>query len=69
MQNEQSAVHVAPNEMLAVKTEMTFGDGFRFGCGFMAAFVIFSIAFTVFSLILTGLAFLVAPGLSGLLPH
>ncbi len=57
----------APNEMVALKTEMTFGDGFRFGCGFMAAFVIFAIAFTLLSLILTGLAFLFAPGLAGML--
>ena len=69
MHNEPASAPVASNEMLAVKTEMTFGDGFRFGCGFMAAFIIFAIAFTLFSLILAGLAFLIAPGLAGLLPR
>ena len=64
MQNEHAPV---PNDLVALKTEMTFGDGFRFGCGFMAAFIIFTIALTLFSLILTGLAFLFAPGLAGML--
>jgi len=62
MQNETHPAPLAPNEMLAVKSEMTFGDGFRFGCGFMAALTIFTIAFTLFSLILVGMAMLVAPG-------
>jgi hypothetical protein len=64
MQNEPIP---APNDLVALKTEMTFGDGFRFGCGFMAAFIIFAIVLTLFSLILIGLAFLFAPGLAGML--
>lgn len=59
-----------PNDLVALKTEMTFGDGFRFGCGFMAAFIIFAIVLALFSVILAGLAFLFAPGLAGvLIPH
>jgi len=55
--------------MLSVKTDLTFGDGFRFGCGFMSAFVVFWIILTILSILLAGLAFLIAPSLSNLLPR
>ena len=51
-------------EALSVRTDLTFGDGFRFGCGFMAAFVVFWVVLTILSGVLAGLAFLVAPGIS-----
>lgn len=69
MQDEQPAAHAPSTEMMTVKADMTFGDGFRFGCGFMSAFIIFWIVITILGMILAGLAFVVAPGLSNLLPH
>jgi hypothetical protein len=63
MQNDPSTMA----EALSVRTDLTFGDGFRFGCGFMAAFVIFWVILTILSGVLAGLAFLVAPGISRLL--
>ena len=47
-----------------MRTDLTFGDGFRFGCGFMAAFVVFWVMLTILSGVLAGLAFLIAPGIS-----
>jgi hypothetical protein len=52
-----------------VKPDLTFGDGFRFGCGFMAAIIVFWIVLGILSSLLAGLAFLIAPQLSNLLPH
>ena len=51
-------------EALSMRTDLTFGDGFRFGCGFMAAFVVFWVMLTILSGVLAGLAFLIAPGIS-----
>ena len=55
------------SEALTVRTDLTFGDGFRFGCGFMAAFVIFWVLLTILSGVLAGLAVLVAPGIQRLI--
>ena len=56
-------------EYQTVKTDMTFGDGFRFGCGFMAAVVVFWIILVILSGLMAGVAFLIAPQLTNLLPH
>ncbi len=51
--------------MVAVRTDLTFGDGFRFGCGFTAAFVIFWLGLAIIGLLLSGVALLIAPQLLG----
>jgi hypothetical protein len=56
----------APAEMMAVRTDLTFGDGFRFGCGFTAAFVIFWLALIILGLLLAGAALVLAPQLFGI---
>lgn len=56
-----------PAETLTVHADLTFGDGFRFGCGFMAAFVMFWVVLTILISLVAGLAFLVAPNLPRLL--
>ena len=63
----QSEPVPAVTETLSLKSDLTFGDGFRFGCGFMAALAIFSLALTILSGVIAGVAFLIAPGLSSLL--
>jgi hypothetical protein len=63
----QSEPVPAITETLSLKSDLTFGDGFRFGCGFMAAFIIFWVALIILSGVIAGLAFLIAPGLSNLL--
>ena len=63
----QSEPAPAITETLSLKSDLTFGDGFRFGCGFMAAFTIFWIALAILSGVIAGLAFVIAPGLSNLL--
>lgn len=54
-------------EAVSVRTDLTFGDGFRFGCGFMAAFIIFWLLLLILSGVLAGLAFLIAPGIQRLI--
>ncbi len=51
------------------RPELSFGDGFRFGCGFMSAIVVFSIVLTILSGIVAGLAFALAPNLPNILPR
>jgi hypothetical protein len=63
----QSDPAPAITETLSLKSDLTFGDGFRFGCGFMAAVIIFWIALILLSGVIAGLAYLIAPGLSNLL--
>ncbi len=63
MQTEQTSL---PAEPMTVHADLTFGDGFRFGCGFMAAFVMFWVLLTILIGLVAGLAFLVAPNLSKL---
>jgi hypothetical protein len=63
MQNESSM----PAEALSLRSDLTFGDGFRFGCGFMAAFLVFWAVLSILIGVLAGLAFLIAPGLSRLI--
>ncbi len=52
-----------------MKTDLSFGDGFRFGCGFMSAIVIFWIVVTVLSAVLIGLAFALGVSLPTLFPR
>ena len=48
--------------------ELSFGDGFRFGCGFMSAIVVFWIVLTILSSLVAGVAIMLAPNLSNYLP-
>jgi hypothetical protein len=63
MQNDPSVTA----EALSLRSDLTFGDGFRFGCGFMAAVIVFWIVLSILVGVLAGLAFLIAPGLSRLI--
>ncbi len=67
MQSDPPAI--TTSETLHVKSDMSFGDGFRFGCGFMAAIVVFWIVLLILSSLVAGLAFLIAPQLSNLIPR
>ena len=49
-------------------SELSFGDGFRFGCGFMSAIVVFWIVLTILSSLVAGVAIMLAPNLSNYLP-
>jgi hypothetical protein len=65
MQNDPSVTA----EAFSLRSDLTFGDGFRFGCGFMAALVVFWIVLSILVGVLAGLAFVIAPGLSQLIFH
>jgi len=63
MQNDAPAM----SEAVSMRTDLTFSDGFRFGCGFMAAFIIFWLLLLILSGVIAALAFLIAPGFQRLL--
>ena len=46
-----------------LKMDLSFADGFRFGCGFMSAILVFWIVFSILALLMMGVALLL-----GLLP-
>lgn len=53
----------------SARPELSFGDGFRFGCGFMSALIVFWIVLTILSGLVAGVAFVLAPGLPNVLPR
>jgi hypothetical protein len=69
MENQPSPVTSSSQAALPIKDipilkmDLTFADGFRFGCGFMSAILVFWIVLSILALTMIGIALLL-----GLMP-